>query len=436
MSAPLIIIGAGLAGSEAAWQAAQRGIRVVLYEMRPKTLTPAHKSDQCAELVCSNSLGSNLPGSAPHLLKEELRNLGSLVIRAADKHAVPAGAALAVDRNLFAGEITQAILDHPNITLKREEVSEIPPDRPLIIATGPLTSAKLSQQIAELIGQDYLYFYDALSPIVDAGSIDYQKTFFASRYNKGTSDYLNCPMDERQYRDFVGELRRAEKTPLKSFEKPVYFEGCLPIEELARRGEKTLAFGPLKPVGLPHPQTGGRFHAVVQLRAENKEGTAYNLVGFQTKLTYPEQKRIFTMIPGLERAEFFRYGSIHRNTFINAPDVLTPTLSVKTHPGVYFAGQIVGVEGYVESCAMGLMAGLSAVKSILGKPFVPPPAETAIGALLNYVTEKKGRKFQPMNINFGLFPGNETRIRDKKLRNQKIIERSLNTQSRWQEQCV
>ena len=436
MSASLTIIGAGLAGSEAAWQAAQRGIRVILYEMRPQTATPVHKTGDCAELVCSNSLGSNLPGSAPFLLKEELRNLDSLVIRAADRHAVPAGAALAVDRGLFAAEITRAIIDHPNITLIRGEVAEIPAARPLIVATGPLTSPNLSRQIADLVGQDYLYFYDALSPIVDANTIDYQSAFFASRYGKGDKDYLNCPMSKEQYGKFVHELRQAEKVPLKSFEKPLYFEGCMPVEELALRGEQTLAFGPLKPVGLPHPETGERFHAVVQLRRENKEGTAYNLVGFQTKLTYPEQKRIFKMIPGLERVEFFRYGAIHRNTFINTPDLLTRSLSVKAHPGVFFAGQIVGVEGYVESCAMGAVAGLSAIKTLNGGDFSAPPPETAIGALLSHVTEKKKGAYQPMNINFGLFLGQETRVRDKKQRNQMIIRRALDAQSRWLQDAV
>ncbi|MFQ5717539.1 MAG: methylenetetrahydrofolate--tRNA-(uracil(54)-C(5))-methyltransferase (FADH(2)-oxidizing) TrmFO [Nitrospinales bacterium] len=431
MNKSLTIIGAGLAGSEAAWQAAQRGIRVVLYEMRPKIPTPVHKSDQCAELVCSNSLGSNLPGSAPSLLKEELRNLQSLVIQAADHNAVPAGSALAVNREGFAKEITQAVVNHPNITLKREEVAALPSARPLIIATGPLTSSRLSEEIARFLGQGYLYFYDALSPIVDAATIDYQKTFFASRYNKGTADYLNCPMNKTQYRNFIHQLRNADKVPLKSFEKPLYFEGCMPIEELALRDEQTLAFGPLKPVGLPHPETGEQFHAVVQLRKENKEGTAYNLVGFQTKLTYPEQRKVFATIPGLEKAEFFRYGAIHRNTFINTPALMTPSLSLRTHAGVYFAGQIVGVEGYVESCAMGAVAALSAVKSIKGEPFAPPPPQTAIGALLGHVVEKKKGPYQPMNINFGLFLGNGVPVRDKKQRNRNIIQCALDTQSRW-----
>jgi methylenetetrahydrofolate--tRNA-(uracil-5-)-methyltransferase len=427
----LTVIGSGLAGSEAAWQVAERGVQVDLYEMRPERPTPVHKTGNCAELVCSNSLGSNLETSAPFLLKEELRRMNSLVIRAADNNSVPAGSALAVDRDLFSEEITKSIQEHPNISLKKEEVTEIPSNGPVIIATGPLTSPALSEKISQLIGQDYLYFYDALSPIVDSNTIDYSKTFFASRYNKGDADYLNCSMDKAQYKSFVKDLCDAEKVPLKSFEKPLYFEGCMPIEELALRGEKTLSFGALKPVGLHHPDTGERFHAVVQLRRENKKGTAYNLVGFQTKLTYPEQKRIFTKIPGLENAEFFRYGAIHRNTFINAPKLLTSGLNLKTHPDIFFAGQIIGVEGYVESCAMGLVAGLSAMNRMQGKEFMPPPRETAIGVLLDYISDGGGKKYQPMNINFGLFTSNEMRIKDKKARNQAVIKNALDAQSAW-----
>lgn len=432
MNSHVTIIGAGLAGSEAAWQIAERGGKVVLYEMRPELKTPVHKTDHCAELVCSNSLGSNQDTSAPFLLKQELRKLSSLVIRSGDRHAVPAGAALAVDRNLFAAEITRTLEQHPNITLKRNEVKDIPLDGPVIIATGPLTSPALSDRISSLLGQGYLYFYDALSPIVDTNSIDMSKAFFASRYDKGDADYLNCPMNREQYDQLVDGLCKAEKVPLKEFEKPVYFEGCMPVEELALRGPKTLAFGPLKPVGLNHPETGERFHAVVQLRRENKEGTAYNLVGFQTKLTYPEQRRIFRMIPGLEGAEFFRYGAIHRNTFINSPELLSADLSLKKKPNVWFAGQITGVEGYVESCAMGLVAGLSALHRVRNAPFTRPPKETAIGALLHYVTEgpPKGN-YQPMNVNFGLFSGEEFKIRDKKVRNAKIIERALTMQGEW-----
>jgi len=432
MNSHLTIIGAGLAGSEAAWQAAEAGVSVVLYEMRPQRPTPAHKTGNCAELVCSNSLGGNQDTSAPFLLKQELRNLDSLVIRSADKNSVPAGKALAVDRDLFSEEIDRTLEQHPNITLKREEIVEIPMEGPVIIATGPLTSPAFSEQLTQLLGQDYLYFYDALSPIIDAQSIDTDKAFFASRYGNGDADYLNCGMSRQQYECFIDELLKAEKVSLKEFEKPIYFEGCMPIEVLADRGPQTLAFGPLKPVGLNHPETDERFHAVVQLRKENKEGTAYNLVGFQTKLTYPEQKRIFKMIPGLENAEFFRLGAIHRNTFINAPQLLSGDLSLKSHPNIFFAGQVVGVEGYVESSAMGLVASLSAMSRLKGTGFSLPPAETAIGALLQYVTGKVGN-YQPMNINFGLFLGPEMRIRDKKQRNQHIFDRALNMQARWLE---
>ena len=433
MKTYLTVIGGGLAGSEAAWQAAERGVSVVLYEMRSHTPTPVHKTDQFAELVCSNSLGNNLPHSAPYLLKEELRKFNSIVIGSADRHSVPAGGALAVDRDLFSQEITERITQHPNITLKRDEVVDIPDEGPVIIATGPLTSPKLSEEIKRIVGQKYLYFYDALSPIVDANTIDYSKAFFASRYDKGGDDYLNCPMDQEQYRQFVHELDHAGKVPFASFEKPIYFEGCLPIEELAARGPKTLAFGPMKPVGLPHPETGRLAHAVVQLRRENKESTAFNLVGFQTKLTYPEQKRVFTMIPGLEKAEFFRLGAIHRNTYINAPGILTKDLDLQSQAGIYFAGQIIGVEGYVESATMGLLASLSAIRKISGEQFVPPPTDTAMGALHNYVTTKPAKNFQPMNINFGLFPVKEMGIRNKKVRNQKIFENALTSLTQWKD---
>ncbi len=431
MNSFLTVVGAGLAGSEAAWQAAESGVPVVLYEMRPHHPTPAHKTGDCAELVCSNSLGSLNETSAPFILKQELRNLNSLVIRAADQHAVPAGAALAVDRDLFSAEITRALENHPNITFKRDELKAIPDEGPVVIATGPLTSPALSQEIATLMGDEYLYFYDALSPIIDANTIDTSKAFFASRYGKGTADYLNCGMSREQYDAFLDALLKAEKVALKEFEKPVYFEGCMPIEELASRGHKTLSFGPMKPVGLNHPETGERYYAVVQLRKENKEGTAYNIVGFQTKLTYPGQKEIFRMIPGLEKAEFFRYGAIHRNTYVNAPELLGPDFQVKDRPGLYFAGQIVGVEGYVESCAMGAMAGLSGAQQIKNQRFDLPPKDTAIGALLKHVLEKGKGTFQPMNINFGLFTGKETSIRDKKLRNQAIVQRALDIQKEW-----
>ena len=423
-----------MAGSEAAWQAAERGIHVVLYEMRSVSRTAAHKTDNCAELVCSNSLGNNLPHSAPFILKEELRSFNSVVISSGDRNFVPAGSALAVDRELFSKEITKKISNHPLITLKRQEIVEIPDSGPVIIATGPLTSPKLSKQISQLIGQEYLYFYDALSPIVDANTIDYDTAYFASRYGKGGADYLNCPMDEKQYYDFIRELNNAEKVPMASFEKPVYFEGCMPIEVLAERGPKTLAFGPLKPVGLINPHTGKTAFAVVQLRKENKESSAYNLVGFQTKLTYPEQKRLVRMIPGLEKAEFFRFGAIHRNTFINSPGLLSNELELKSRPGTYFAGQIVGVEGYLESASMGLLASLSAVAKILGKDYIPPPRDTALGALINYLTTSNVNNFQPMNINFGLFRIGEMKIRDKKERNQKIALNALEKIQKWEQE--
>ena len=429
----LTVIGAGLAGSEAAWQAAERGVQVILYEMRPVVRNPVHKTENCAELVCSNSLGNNLPHSAPFILKEELRSFNSIIIASGDKNSVPAGSALAVDRDLFSQEITEKLANHPNITIKREEVVDIPQEGPVIIATGPLTSPKLSEQISKLIGQEYLYFYDALSPIVNADSIDYDKAFFASRYDKGDADYLNCPMSEEQYYTFIRELKAAEKVVFASFEKPVYFEGCMPIEVLADRGDRTLAFGPLKPVGLPDPKTGKIAYAVVQLRRENRDSSAYNLVGFQTKLTYPEQKRIFSMIPGLENAEFFRLGAIHRNTFINSPSLLTNELELKSRPGNYFAGQITGVEGYVESSAMGLLASLSAVAKITGQTYTPPPVDTALGALINYLTASRSKGFQPMNINFGLFWVQDMKIRDKKLRNEKIATNALEKIKEWKD---
>ena len=429
----LTVIGAGLAGSEAAWQAAERGVQVVLYEMRPVVRNPVHKTENFAELVCSNSLGNNHPHSAPFILKEELRSFNSIIIASGDKNSVPAGSALAVDRDLFSQQITEKLANHPNITIKREEVVEIPLEGPVIIATGPLTSPKFSEQISKLIGQEYLYFYDALSPIVNADSIDYDKAFFASRYDKGDADYLNCPMSEEQYYTFIRELKAAEKVQFASFEKPVYFEGCMPIEVMADRGDRTLAFGPLKPVGLPDPKTGKIAYAVVQLRRENRDSSAYNLVGFQTKLTYPEQKRIFSMIPGLENAEFFRLGAIHRNTFINSPSLLTNELELKSRPGNYFAGQITGVEGYVESSAMVLLASLSAVAKITGQPYTPPPADTALGALINYLTVSKSKGFQPMNINFGLFWVQDMKIRDKKMRNEKIATNALEKIKEWKD---
>lgn len=398
------IIGGGLAGSEAAYQIAKRGIRVTLHEMKPVRFSPAHQSQNLAELVCSNSLRSDALDSAVGLLKEEMRRLGSLVMEAADNTKVPAGKALAVDRERFSSYITQKIAVHPLITIVREEVTEIPEEGLTIVATGPLTSEGLSKRLGELIGENYLYFYDAIAPIIFKDSIDFNVAFKASRYAEGEGDYLNCPMDEKQYEDFIRALKEAEKVPLKPFEKPVYFEGCLPIEVMAERGDETLRFGPMKPVGLRDPRAGKEAYAVVQLRQENVAGTLYNMVGFQTKLKWPEQERIFRMIPGLEKAEFARLGSIHRNTFVKAPVVITKTLQLQKNKNIFLAGQISGVEGYVESTAMGLIAGINAALLAGGKEMVVPPDTTAHGALINHITESNPESFQPMNVNFGLFP--------------------------------
>lgn len=386
MRTDLVIIGGGLAGSEAAWQAANSGAKVTLYEMRPKEETAAHKTDHLAEIVCSNSLGSNDPLSAPGMLKEEMRQLHSLIIRIADEVRIPAGTALAVDRDQFACKVTQALTEHPNIKILREEIHEIPEDALCIIATGPLTSPKLSEAIIQFTQSKNLFFFDAISPIVDADSLNTDRTFLASRYEKGTADYVNCPMDEETYNAFYNALIEADRVQPKSFENVPYFEGCLPIEVMADRGRQTLLFGPLKPVGLIDPKTGQRPYAVLQLRPENVHGSCYNLVGFQTKLTYPEQRRIFRMIPGLEQAEFLRCGSIHRNTYINAPILLQDTLQVKKQPRIFFAGQLVGVEGYVEAAASGGIAGINAARILSGRSPVTPPPSTAHGALLHYIT--------------------------------------------------
>lgn len=430
----LVIIGGGLAGSEAAWQAANHGAKVTLYEMRPKQETAAHKTDRLAEIVCSNSLGSNDPTSAPGMLKQEMRQLGSLIINIADKVRVPAGMALAVDRELFSQQITQSLSEHPNVRILREEIHDIPEEAFCIIATGPLTSPKLSEAIIQLTQSKHLYFFDAISPIVDTDSLDMGKIFRASRYGKGTADYLNCPMDRPAYDQFFDALMQAERVHPKDFENIPYFEGCLPIEVMADRGPQTLLFGPLKPVGLEDPKTGVRPHAVLQLRPENHHESCYNLVGFQTKLTYSEQKRVFRLIPGLEQAEFLRYGSIHRNTFINAPTLLTKTLQMKTHPSVMFAGQLVGVEGYVEAAASGGLAGLNAARLLSNRPSVSPPPSTAHGALLQYITTSDPKHFQPINTNFGLFPPLDTPIRDKHKKRQLIQERAQHDFQTWMTQ--
>ncbi len=430
----IVIIGGGLAGSEAAWQAANRGAKVTLYEMRPKETTPAHKTGGLAELVCSNSLGSVDPVSAPGILKEEMRRLNSLIIRVADQVRVPAGSALAVDREQFSFGITQALESHPNVRILREEITDIPTDCLCIVATGPLTSDKLSQAIARLTHSNHLYFYDAISPIVDAESINMDIAFRASRYDKGGDDYLNCPMDEAAYNKFYEAVLSAEKVQPKDFEKTPYFEACLPIEVMAERGRQTMQFGPLKPVGLEDPRTGVRPYAVVQLRTENAHRSCYNLVGFQTRLTYGEQKRVFRLIPGLEQAEFLRFGSLHRNTFINAPQLLRNTLQFKARGTLFFAGQLVGVEGYTDSAAMGGLAGINAARGLAGLSLVVPPPTTAHGCLLSYITTADPRHFQPMNTNFGLFPPLAAPVRDKERKRQLISQRALEDHAAWMTQ--
>ncbi len=420
------IVGGGLAGCEAAWHAAETGIRVTIYEMRPRSMTPAHKTGCLAELVCSNSLKSESLTSAHGLLKEELRRLGSLIISVAEETRVPAGQALAVDRERFAQLVSERIELHPNITVKREEVTDIPDTRPLIIATGPLTSDAMSEAIAKLTGTEHLYFYDAIAPSVEADSINMDIAFEASRYGKGEG-YINCPFDLKEdYFAFREALLAAEKTPLHDFERDIiFFEGCLPIEELAARGPMTLAYGPMKPVGLVNPKTGRKPWAVVQLRPENKECSIYGLVGFQTRLTWPEQKRVFSMIPGLENARFVRFGQMHRNTFINSPTLLKPTLQLKSDEGIFFAGQLIGVEGYVESAASGIAAGVNAARMATGLEPIIWPKETMIGALLHYISSYDGKNFQPMNSNFGLLPPLDTAEKKDDVRRAKYVERAL-----------
>lgn len=434
----LTIIGGGLAGCEAAWQAAQRGCRVILHDMKPQRFSPAHSSPDLAELVCSNSFRSDDPFSAVGLLKEEMRQLDSLIMAAAAATRVPAGKALAVDRTLFARFITERIAAHPAIAIRREEISAIPraeADHPLtILATGPLTSDGLARSLQEITGE-HLAFYDAIAPIVTADSLNREIIYQASRYDEGPGDYLNCPMDRGQYLTFITALAAADKVGLKPFEEKKYFEGCLPIEVMLERGVDTLRFGPMKPVGLPDPRTGRDPYAVVQLRKENVAATHYNMVGFQTKLTYPEQQRVFRLIPGMEQAEFERLGSIHRNTFVCGPRVLEATLQLKAREDILLAGQITGVEGYVESSAMGLLAGINAAHLLQGRKPVPPPAETAHGALIRHLTATDAAHFQPSNINFGLFAdlaGENGRKVPKKLRGQLRAEKALKALRAWQ----
>jgi methylenetetrahydrofolate--tRNA-(uracil-5-)-methyltransferase len=427
------IIGGGLAGCEAAWQAAERGCTVQLIDMKPKNFSPAHQSEKLGELVCSNSLRSNDLTSAVGLLKEEMQRCSSLIIRIAYETEVPAGKALAVDRDIFAGRITEIMEQHPLIEISRKEILEIPPSSgtPIILATGPLTSDPLAESLAQLTGEKRLAFYDAIAPIVAADSLNMDIIYCKSRYDDGPGDYLNCPMDKETYLKFIDELGKAEYMPLKDFEDVKYFEGCLPVEVIRSRGDDTLRFGPMKPVGLADPSTGEDPYAVVQLRKENREGTTYNMVGFQTKLTYREQERIFRLIPGMENAEFVRLGSIHRNTFVLSPELLQPSLQFKIRPDLLLAGQLSGVEGYVESAAMGLLAGINASRLAKDQAVVVPPRETALGSLINHLTESDPARFQPSNINFGLFPSWEKKIR-KKFRGQERADRSLAALKKWQ----
>jgi methylenetetrahydrofolate--tRNA-(uracil-5-)-methyltransferase len=421
----ITVVGGGLAGSEAAWQIASNGIKVRLFEMRPVRSTPAHTSSHLAEIVCSNSLKSDQPYNASWLLKEELRRMGSLLMRIADSVRVPAGSALAVDRERFAAATTEAISAHPNIELVREEVAAIPDTGIVIIASGPLTSPAMSESIGAFCGAKHLYFYDAISPIVNAETLDSSKVYRASRYGKGADDYINCPMDRAQYDAFYNALVAAESVALHEFEEAHYFESCLPIEELARRGRETLCFGPMKPVGLEDPRTGRVPHAVVQLRQEDLMQSSYNIVGFQNHLKFDDQRRIFRMIPGLENAEFLRLGQIHRNTYINAPQTLLPTMAARRDPRVFFAGQLAGTEGYIENIASGLVAGLNAVRfSRSEEPVVFPP-ESAIGSLCRYVSTPQ-KHFAPMNINFGLLPAMEVPRKIAKTEKQRLYcERAL-----------
>ncbi|MDF0725198.1 FADH(2)-oxidizing methylenetetrahydrofolate--tRNA-(uracil(54)-C(5))-methyltransferase TrmFO [Cytobacillus sp. S13-E01] len=420
------VIGAGLAGSEAAWQVVKRGVKVNLYEMRPVVQTPAHHTDKFAELVCSNSLRGNSLTNAVGVLKEEMRILDSVIIGSADACAVPAGGALAVDRHEFAANVTDRVKNHPNVTVYNEEIVKIP-EGPTIIATGPLTSKSLSEQLRSLTGEEYLYFYDAAAPILEKDSIDLNKVYLKSRYDKGEAAYLNCPMTEEEFDRFYEALITAETVPLKEFEKEIFFEGCMPIEVMGKRGKKTMLFGPMKPVGLEDPKTGKRPYAVVQLRQDDAAGTLYNIVGFQTHLKWGPQKEVIRLIPGLENAEIVRYGVMHRNTFINSPKLLKPTYQYRDRNNLFFAGQMTGVEGYVESAASGLVAGINAARLVLGQELLTFPAETAIGSMAKYITTTNSKNFQPMNANFGLFPDLNERIKNKQERYEQYAGRALET---------
>lgn len=426
MNSTIHVIGGGLAGSEAAWQLAERGHRVILYEMRPVRTTGAHVSDRLAELVCSNSLGSKLADRATGVLQTELRLLGSKLIGVAHACAVPAGGALAVDREVFAQLVTEAIATHPNITLKREEVTELP-NEPTIVATGPLTSPTLSQKIAALTGQQYLYFYDAIAPIVVADTIDMTIAFAASRYDRGEDDYINCPMNKEEYVAFVEAIKSAQRAELRDFEQedPHFFEGCIPIEQLAARGDDTLAYGPMRPVGLRDPRTGKRPYAVVQLRRDNLAGSLYNIVGFQTNIKWGDQERILRLIPGLATAEFVRMGQMHRNTFINSPTLLEPTMAYRGRPDLFFAGQIVGVEGYVGNIATGLLAAINLSRHLNEQPSLVLPPTSMLGALAHYVTHAEAKHFQPMKANFGIMPELSDKVKNKRERYGSYAERAI-----------
>jgi len=437
MSHVVTIVGAGLAGCEAAYQLAERGVAVRLHEMKPHRRTPAQTGDGLAELVCSNSMRGAALTNAVGLLKEELRRGGSIVMRAALASRVPAGGALAVDRDRFSAQMTEAISNHPGIELVREEVVSVPEARPLILATGPLTSDALAADVATKVGDEHLAYYDAIAPIVSADSIDWDIVWEQSRYDKGTPDYLNCPFDEAQYKAFVQAIVEAEKLQPREFEKVRYFEGCLPIEVMAERGERTLAFGPMKPVGLTDPRTGKRPHAVVQLRREDAAGVAYNLVGFQTRMKWPEQKRVFRMIPGLAKAEFMRLGAVHRNTFLNAPALLDSTMQLRCMPGVYVSGQMAGVEGYVESTAAGFVCAVLLAYRLLGKPVPPPPQTTALGGILTHLERVHPKlSYQPSNITWAHLPpldASGSRKLRKRARYQKLAERAVTAMTPWLE---
>ena len=422
----ITVIGAGLAGCEAALQIANMGVAVDLIEMKPQKRTPAHKSDNFAELVCSNSLKAARVDSAAGLLKEEMRRFGSICMAAAEKCSVAAGGALAVDRDIFSSLITETVKNHPNITIKNEVVTSLNPQEITVVATGPLTEGGLADEIAKMCDSENLSFYDAAAPIVTKESVDFDSAFYASRYGKGTDDYINCPMNKEEYENFHRELINAESALLSEFDKPItVYEGCMPVEVLAKRGEDSIRFGPLKPVGLRDPKTGHRPWAVVQLRRENAEGSLFNLVGFQTNLKFPEQKRVFSMIPALKNAEFVRFGVMHRNTFINSPKLLNADLSLKKYPNVFFAGQLSGVEGYMESASSGIIAGINAARKLRNEAPLILPKYTMIGALLGYITDETVENFQPMGANFGIIPSLETKIRDKRERYMALAERSL-----------